>query len=300
MPSKTVARKIPDVQPIVIFPFGYPAETEHLKFLYDELEKGVQAGNWRKPMTVLNRQTERRADKKSGPRACRKLITKTWKVIPAWSVDSCQMWLAGLGAAFDRDATTQVFWLVPGDFEYAKAGAAFWKNMKKLPVAAAKNDLAVGEIEIGTDNAKHLIDTYGTFALLSNWFPEEAQAIRFRICKPRSEFLALRRSYLEFLLDHRWFPYEHTVAMLLHALTKGSWGRDVVRVALGQVKDSDQGRDRLAGALEQVERAERMIKLFWRERHPEAKWEDDFRRLDLQSGQIRAAACIVLEQLLRK
>ena len=41
-----------------------------------------------------------------------------------------------------------------------------------------EQDMCIGEIATDHNNSKQLIDTYGTFALLYNWFPAEAQEIR--------------------------------------------------------------------------------------------------------------------------
>ena len=41
-----------------------------------------------------------------------------------------------------------------------------------------QQDICIGEIATDHNNSKHLIDTYGTFSLLYNWFPTEAREIR--------------------------------------------------------------------------------------------------------------------------
>jgi len=75
--------------------------------------------------------------------------------------------------------------------------------------------------------------------------------------------------------------------------------RSVRKVELGAIEDEEQGRSRLEGAMQQVERTERVLKLFWRERHLEDRaWQKEFRRLDAQSEQVRAAAMIIFEQIL--
>jgi hypothetical protein len=75
--------------------------------------------------------------------------------------------------------------------------------------------------------------------------------------------------------------------------------RGIRKVELGAIEDEEQGRSRLEGAMQQVERTERVLKLFWRERHIDDRtWREDFRRLDAQSEQVRAAAMIIFEQIL--
>ncbi len=55
-------------------------------------------------------------------------------------------------------------------------------------------------------------------------------------------------------------------------------------------------------AMQQVERTERVLKLYWREINEpqDPQWPDKFRKLDFQSEQIRAAALVILEQILRR
>lgn len=51
--------------------------------------------------------------------------------------------------------------------------------------------------------------------------------------------------------------------------------------------------------MQQVERTERVLKMVWRERNDQdAGWVDRFRVLDQQSGQVRGAALIILQNLL--
>ncbi len=98
-------------------------------------------------------------------------------------------------------------------------------------------------------------------------------------------------------MDRRWYAYEQTLVMLLRCYIDE---RKVKNVFLGEMSDAAQGRDSLAGAMQQVERTERVLKLFWRERNLEdPQWVEKFRRLDSQSEQIRGAALVILENLLR-
>jgi hypothetical protein len=47
--------------------------------------------------------------------------------------------------------------------------------------------------------------------------------------------------------------------------------RGIKKLELGSIEDDDQGRNRLEDAMQQVERTERVLKLFWRERHIESR-----------------------------
>src|SRR5207302_2538265 len=138
------------------------------------------------------------------------------------------------------------------------------------------------------NNSKQLIDTYGTFALLYNWFPSEAQEIRHYTERPRSEFFAIRHEFLGEVLRERWYAYEQTVVILLHAVL----GRkNISRFFVGHISDLPEGRESLASAMQQVERTERVLKALWRERRqPNTGWLEQYRVLENQSEQIRRTA----------
>jgi hypothetical protein len=157
-------------------------------------------------------------------------------------------------------------------------------------------DVCIGEIATDHNNPKQLIDTYGTFALLYNWFPTEAQEIRQFTERPRSEFFAVRHSFLRQVLGLRWYAYEQTVVMLLEAV---STGKRISRFFVGSISDLPQGRETFASALQQVERTERVLKALWRDRHQsETGWEETYRKLENQSEQVRRTAVTVLRNLL--
>lgn len=211
------------------------------------------------------------------------------------------MWLAGFGKAYDEVNNTgnDAYWLIPGDFDYASPrGQKVLAKMDELPKAVFDHDqdLCLGEITLDINSSKQLIDTYGTYGLLYNWFPHEAQEIRRITDKPRTEFFAISHGFLREVLRQRWYAYEQTIVILLQAII----GRKRVhRVKIGEISDLPQGRDSLSAAMQQVERTERVLKLFWRERNEnDSDWAERFRKLDTQSGQIRGAALVILENLL--
>jgi hypothetical protein len=307
----------PTIYPIVIYPFAHPKDTSHLIRLYDFLD-GLDKTKYCRPKTILNRQTIDAVTKSSNlnrekqAAASRnfnefldRVVRKSSEVHEAWCVDSCQMWLAGLGKASDaNEIVGAVYWLIPGDFYYAGVnGESVLKMIEEIPLTVQENpsrvDLTLGEIEVDANSAKQLIDTYGTYALLYNWFPSEAQAIRQLTDKPRTEFFAISDSFLKHALGRRWYAYEQTIVFLLHAIAGREFRRGVRRVMLGKINDDEAGRSRLDGAMQQVERTERVLKLYWRERHIDDKdWRDNFRTLDAQSEKIRSAAMVIFEQVL--
>src|SRR5207245_3038277 len=143
---------------------------------------------------------------------------------------------------------------------------------------------------------KQLIDTYGTFALLYNWFPSEAQAIRSYTERPRSEFFAVRHGFLHEVLRQRWYAYEQTVVMLLQAVFSD---KRISRFLVGNISALPEGRESLASAMQQVERTERVLKALWRERNqPKAGWLEQYRVLETQSEQVRRTALGLLTNLL--
>jgi len=117
--------------------------------------------------------------------------------------------------------------------------------------------------------------------------------------KPRTEFFAISDAFLKHALDRRWYAYEQTIVLLLHAFTGLHRSRHVSKVPLGTITDEEAGRSRLDGAMQEVERTERVLKLYWRERFGDRKdWKEVFRVLDAQSEKIRSAAMVILEQIL--
>jgi hypothetical protein len=134
-----------------------------------------------------------------------------------------------------------------------------------------------------------------------NWFPTAARVIRKRTTKPRSEFFALSQPYLHHALGRKWFGYEQTIVLLLQNVIGSEFQLPVDTIPLGQIPDSEAGRDELKSAMTQVERAERVLKQYWRENSESmmsADWPREFSRLDHQSAQIRGAALVILEQML--
>lgn len=299
------------IHPIIIYPFAQPPHYDDLSALYEGLVRPLteQPERYARPITVMNRQTFYSNAMYKYDSGWNKTFTDFLdgvvrvhsEVVDAWSVDSCQMWLAGFGKAFDMKVTGEdVYWLIPGDFSYSTPpGQELVASLPALPEAvfAHEQDFAVGETKVSINSSKQLIDTYGTYGLLYNWFPQEAQDLRRITDKPRTEFFAIRHSFLREILRQRWYAYEQTIVILLH----GVIGRKRIhRMPLADVSDLPQGRDTLGAAMAQVERTERVLKLFWRERNEhQADWPDRFRVLDAQSEQIRGAALVILQNLLR-
>src|SRR4029077_18384142 len=183
--GRSLQRMDQRIHPIVIYPFSHPQDTNHIKALYDSLEKCCSRPNGKffRPITVLNRQT---ADRGIKPKMSKtqaqetphkfddflaKEVETRSEIIQSWCVDTCQMWLTGLGQAFDRNnALAAVYWLIPGDFNYdSPEGYKVLAKFEELPMYIYEErdvHLSLGEIRVPLNSSKQLIDTYGTYGLL--------------------------------------------------------------------------------------------------------------------------------------
>jgi len=289
------------IHPVVIYPYRQSDDYSDLKLLYQliarlDAEKDVYA----RPLTVVDRKTHFANEANKPFREFRaKTVARHSDILDAWGVDTCQMWYTGLGAAFERGGPDDVYWLIPGDFNYGtKIGQEVLSRLHDLPEICQElqQDLCIGEIATDHNNSKQIIDTYGTFALLYNWFPVEAQAIREYTERPRSEFFAVRHSFLSEVLRRRWFAYEQTMVMLLQAVFDH---KHISRFLVGNISDLPTGRDSLDSAMQQVDRTERVLKSLWKERHqPESGWLDRYGALEAQSELVRRTAHIILKNIL--
>lgn len=297
--SKTTAGRI---HPVITFPFHHPANLKDLEQLYTLVARlDADKKTYARPITVVDCKT--RAAMAKSPRHLKfrnGTVARHSDIMDAWSVDTCQMWYSGLGAAYERGGPNDVYWLIPGDFNYGSPmGREVLSHLHDLPEICdeLQEDLCIGEIATDHNNSKQLIDTYGTFALLYNWFPEEAQAIRSCTERPRSEFFAVRHGFLKEMLHRRWYPHEQTVVMLLHAVMGN---KPISRYLVGNISDLPEGRESFSSAMQQVVRTEHVLKSLWREQHhTQAGWSEEYRRLEVQSQQVRRTALILLENLLK-
>jgi hypothetical protein len=300
--ARKSARQAPGlVHPVVIYPFQQPENYLDLGQLYELIARlDGDKKNYARPITVMDRKTHHSMAHNAEFLAFKKkTVARSSEILDAWCVDTCQMWYCGLGLAYERGGPHDVYWLIPGDFNYgANSGQEVLGRLHDLPeiIVELDQDLCVGEIAADHNHSKQLIDTYGTFALLYNWFPEQAKEIRQFTERPRSEFFALGHSFLAEVLAQRWYPYEQTMVMLLQAV----FGRkSISRFFVGNISDLPEGRESLMAVCQQVERTERVLKSFWRERHREDRgWIEQYRLLDTRSEEIRRTALTILENLL--
>ena len=289
------------IHPVIIYPFRQPGHYSDLEELYRLIARlDADKDTYARPLTVLDRKTHFAMEGNKVFLEFRNdIVARHSEILDAWCVDTCQMWCSGLGLAFEKGGADDVYWLIPGDFNYGTAvGREVLGRLHDLPEICAElqQDFCIGEIVTDHNNSKQLIDTYGTFALLYNWFPAEAQEIRQYTERPRSEFFAIRHSFLQEVLRQRWYAYEQTVVILLHAVFSN---KRISRFLVGNISDLPEGRESFAAATQQVERTERVLKSLWRERNqPKAGWAEQYRILEAQSEQVRRTATIILQNLL--
>jgi len=298
---KSGAAPVGKIHPVVIYPFRQPNDYSDLEQLYQLVARlAAERKKYARPITVIDRKTHYANEGNKGFLDFRKnTVARHSKILDAWCVDTCQMWCSGLGMAFEKGGDNDVYWLIPGDFNYGTAvGKELLGRLHDLPEICLEleQDVCIGEIATDHNNSKQLIDTYGTFALLYNWFPVEAQEIRQYTERPRSEFFAVRHSFLSEVLRQRWFAYEQTVVMLLQAVFSD---KRISRFNVGGISDLPEGRESIGSAMQQVERTERVLKTLWRERNNSKKgWIEQYQVLETQSTDIRRTALIILKHLL--
>jgi len=289
------------IHPVVIYPFREPSDYSDLEELYGLVARlDSDRDRYARPITVIDRKTHYASEAGKTYAAFRKShVSKHSEIVDAWCVDTCQMWYSGLGPACERGVAGDVYWLIPGDFNYGTAsGKDVLGRMHELPefVRELQQDFCVGEIAADHNNSKQLIDAYGTFALLYNWFAGESQSIRKITERPRSEFFAIGHGFLSETLRQRWYAYEQTMVMLLKAV----FGHKAVgKYFVGGISDLPEGRESLASACQQVERTERVLKSLWLEwNQSKPGWADQYSVLERQSDQVRQTALLILKNLL--
>lgn len=228
-----------------------------------------------------------------------------------WAVDTCQRWLEGFNTIIEdkegnpADDTAYVL-QIPGDLKDVYEHDDFDKFISGLrtlnATIALGYDFVIGDFDVEPEKSKHLIDMYGTYPLLFNWFPEIARELREdkKIKRPRSEFFAARIDFLKEILLERKFAYEQTLAFLIHALSDKQKKWKIEKVELGKISDYEANRG-FREANDQIERTERLLKFLWREKNGKDNFDiQEFERLDRRSTAIREAAIVSLENFLKK
>jgi hypothetical protein len=157
---------------------------------------------------------------------------------------------------------------IPGDLDYVKEDVEFYDNLGGF-IETTSSDIAIGDFGTGDKySAKSLVDTYGSYPLLANWFPEISQSIRsLPLHRSRSEFLNIKTSVLrDLLINNRNFAYEQTLNFLIKCWNhdEKKWRYNISISPLGILSDNKSFRD-YRRCIDQIERIERMLSLLWRE-----------------------------------
>jgi hypothetical protein len=121
--TKTSQAAAGQIHPIVIYPFKQPAHDADLEALYGlvadwprnrEVTPGLSR-SWTAKLITPWKAIGAFLDFRNNT------VARHSEILDAWCVDTCQMWYEGLGAAFERGADNDVYWLIPGDFNYGTA-----------------------------------------------------------------------------------------------------------------------------------------------------------------------------------
>lgn len=260
-------------KPVIIFPYhGYENNEKCKWYFWWTVDRCKKIDP--KPIVVLPRDTVIRQDAASFINDKR---YKTLEVVQTWSVDTCQTWLAGWGHVLDNYPEVERIVQIPGDIAYVNEDVKFYKNLGNF-IEKTGSDITIGDFGTGDKySAKSLVDTYGTYSLLANWFPEVSRAIRsLSLHRPRSEFLNINTSVLrDLIINNRNFAYEQTLNFLIRSWNHDNekWKYNISTFHLGILSDDKSFRD-YSECINQVERIERMLSLLWREiKEPQKKDE---------------------------
>jgi len=251
-------------KPIIIFPYmGYENNKQCEWYFWWTVDRCKEIDP--KPIVMLTRDTVIRQNATSFINDER---YKTLEVIQTWSVDSCQTWLAGWGHVLDNYPEVERIVQIPGDIDFVAEDVTFYDNLKAF-IETTSSDIAIGDFRTGDQySAKSLVDTYGTYSLLANWFPEISRSIRsLPLNRPRSEFLNIKTSILrDFIINNRSFAYEQTLNFLVKCWNydEAKWKYNISISRLGTLSDNKSFRN-YRTCVDQIERIERMLSLLWRE-----------------------------------
>lgn len=297
------------IKTIIIFPYrGFERGGNHERLFWRLIDRCKVVAKDERPVVVLNADTERRGGASAFSLDRRSRALDVHRV---WSVDTCQMWLSGWGYVLDKYDKHERLVQLPGDLDWVAHSKDFFRHLDEFLRSGDRVNLMIGDFEAGGRfDAKSLIDYYGTYALMANWFPEITnRVLQLPLNRPRSEFLNIDVATLRQLLDYRKFAYEQTLNMLIRLwdFQTHDWQRGIVvrSHSLGTLGD-EGSRRQYRECLDQIERAERMLKMLWREIYVpdttrsdiEGVWER-YHELDQRSTSVRQTARIIIGNLLK-
>lgn len=261
--TKQCDKKI-NSKPVIIFPYrGYENNKQCEWYFWWTVERCKEIDP--RPIVMIPRDTVIRQNAVSFINDER---YNTLEVVQTWSVDTCQTWLAGWGHVLDNYPEADRIVQIPGDLDYVNEADEFYENLSNF-IKTTSSDITIGDFGTGNKySAKSLVDTYGSYSLLANWFPEISQRIRsLPLHRPRSEFLNIKTSVLrDLLINNRTFAYEQTLNFLIKSwdYEETKWKYNISISPLGSLSDNKSFRD-YRSCVDQIERIERMLSLLWRE-----------------------------------
>jgi hypothetical protein len=287
---------------VIIFPYlGYENSSKCEWYFWWTVDKCREIDP--KPIVMLPRSTAIRGDAASFMKDKR---YATLEVVQTWSVDTCQTWLAGWGHVLDNYPKIERIVQIPGDINYVDEDVEFYENLGDF-IKIKTVDIAIGDFRTGDKySAKSLVDTYGSYPLLANWFPEISKGIRaLPLHRPRSEFLNIKTSVLgDLLINNKNFAYEQTLNFLIKSWNydKAKWRYNISVSSLGTLSDAKSFRD-YRGCVDQIERTERVLSLLWREiREPkrkkgegDKKFEERYTAFSNEYDQLRSKSKGIME-----
>ncbi len=256
--------KQPKIKPLIIFPFfGYENNKQCEWYFWWTVDRCRSIDP--KPLVVITRETMIRQNAISFLKDKR---FDSLEVLQTWSVDSCQTWLAGWGHILDHYPDVERIVQIPGDIDFVEEDIWFYNNLSSF-LHAENTDIIIGDFKTGDQySAKSLVDTYGTYSLLANWFPEVSRALKsLPLNRVRSEFINIKTSVLrDLLINNRNFAYEQTLNFLIKSwnFELSQWKYSLSTALLGTLSDSKSFRN-YRSCVDQIERLERMLSLLWRE-----------------------------------
>ncbi|MBN1870896.1 MAG: hypothetical protein JW847_10010 [Candidatus Omnitrophica bacterium] len=251
-------------KPVIIFPYrGYENNKRCEWYFWWTVDRCKKIDP--RPIVMLPTDTVIRQDAASFLKDER---CQTLEVVQTWSVDTCQTWLAGWGHVLDKYPEAERIVLLPGDLDYVNEDVEFYDNLGGF-IETSSSDIAIGDFGTGNKySAKGLVDTYGSYPLLANWFPEVSKRIRsLPLHRSRSEFLNIKTSVLrDLLINNRNFAYEQTLNFLIKCWNhdESKWRYHISVSPLGSLSDNKSFRN-YRSCVDQIERIERMLSLLWRE-----------------------------------
>lgn len=247
------------------------------------------------------------------------------KLIKRLSVDTCQMWLEGWNHVLSevKEGSKDRIVLLPGDLVEIADRRIFYNHLANF-IKAPHPGMLIGQFSVQeATSGKALIDQYGVYPLLANWFPKVSKTIHdARIIRPRSEFLNMDATLLKKLLEQRNFAYEQTLNMIIRIVETpdkvglgppekcekmDNWVKKYIRqMDLGEISDDSSGRA-FSGCIDQIERTDRLLRFVWRELNkPQCgatdeeyqKFLSDYSVRSSMSSDIRNVAMVAIRALL--